>query len=331
MKPAYDSPARAAYRLASDDLQLREVMPENIEAGYFRADCDPAVFYDKCEQYRALSRLDPGLAFSAQVLGSCAELSGYTQGDWVVRPAISPHSRGCAVLLGEHGIAAAEAGLQVVPGPLLVHRHEAGYTVFINGVLEEGQFQVSDAWRCHTQDWLARRILTAVTSLPPAALPADLVPRLARLASGLGLLYGPLHAEVVITAQGPRLVKLAPRLASTPLPELCQLGGWPSQQDLWQKRPVVDVASAAQAVADYSFVITRPGRVLAMRFDQQVRALSSFSHYFLAPPTGQWVQTTTDGTTYGCTVFLRNSSAEALEADIAQLQALNLTDAFVFG
>lgn len=216
----------AAYQLAADDQQLRQVMAANIAAGYFSADCDPAVFYDKCAQHRAVSRIDPGLAFTAQALTSLDALPGDAGRTWVVRPSISPASRGSALLLGLGGIdaSALAVAMQGAAGPFLLHEHEPGEPLFINGVFAQGQFIVSDAWHCYTLDLEGRRILTAVTSLPTSRLPDGLVPRLAAVASGLGMVHGPLHAEVVVTQHGPRLVKLSPRLASTPLPELCRLG-----------------------------------------------------------------------------------------------------------
>ncbi|MHB2242799.1 hypothetical protein [Pseudomonas monsensis] len=326
--------AATGYRLAVDDAQLQQTMPANIAAGFFAAHCHPAAFYDKCVQHLAVSSLAPDLAFDGRQLASLNQLPADDGRGWVVRPAVSPCSRGSAVLVWGEGVSASEAAalLRESPGPFQIHVHEQGYPVFINGVFDAGRFEVSDVWRCHTQDLDGRRHLTAVTSLSLAALPVELVPRLATLASQLGLVHGPLHAEVLITPAGPRLVKLSPRLASTPLPELCRLGGWPSQEEVWQQWPGHRQAtqSPAAAVADYSFLITRPGRIKALRFDREVRALASFSHYFAEPLLGQHVAMTTDGTTYGCTVFLRNPDAAALDEDIARLQALNRQGAFEF-
>ncbi|WP_166220629.1 hypothetical protein [Pseudomonas atagonensis] len=322
------------YRLSCDDEELRQVMPANIAAGFFAPDCQPAVFYDKCVQHLAIKRFASELAFEGQQLASLDQLPPDDGRGWVVRPARSPRSRGSAVLLWGEGVSASEAAelLRESPGPFLIHVHESGYPVFINGVFDAGQFTVSDAWRCHTQDLQGRRHLTAVTSLNVAALPVGLIPRLAAVAAELGMLQGPLHAELVITAAGgARLVKLSPRLASTPLPQLCRLGGWPSQQDCWQQPDDPGRRlTPATAVADYSFLITRQGRIKALRFDREVRALASFSHYFAEPALGQDVAVTTDGTTYGCTIFLRNPDPLALDEDIARLQALNHHDAFEF-
>lgn len=324
--------APVSYRLSSDDLELRQVMPLNIADGFFTAGCDPAVFFDKCAQHQAVRRLAPDLAFDGRQVASLDRLPPDDGRAWVVRPALSPSSRGSAVLLGGQWATASQVAalLDDAPGPFQIHVHEPGYPVFINGVLDAGEFHVTDAWRCHTLDLEGRRLLTAVNSLPSAVLPARLVPQLAALANGLGMLHGPLHAEVVITSTGARLVKLSPRLASTPLPQLCRLGGWPAQEDCWKQWPQALGQGPTQgaAVADYSFVITRAGRVKAFLFDREVRSLESFSHYFVAPPVGKVVAMTTDGTTYGCTVFLRNHCLEKLTEEIAMLQSLNLTDAF---
>lgn len=184
----------------------------------FAAHCHPAAFYDKCVQHLAVSSLAPDLAFDGRQLASLNQLPADDGRGWVVRPAVSPCSRGSAVLVWGEGISASEAAalLRESPGPFQIHVHEQGYPVFINGVFDAGRFEVSDVWRCHTQDLDGRRHLTAVTSLSLAALPVELVPRLATLASQLGLVHGPLHAEVLITPAGPRLIKLSPRLASTP-------------------------------------------------------------------------------------------------------------------
>ena len=325
--------AAASYRMSSDDEELRQVMPANIAAGFFTAQCIPAAFYDKCAQHLAVSRIAPDLAFDGRQLASLSQLPADDGRGWVVRPALSPRSRGCAVLLWGQGISDAQAAalLRESPGPFQIHVHEDGYPVFINGVFQAGRFEVSDVWRCHTLDMDGRRILTAVTSLTPDLLPPGLVQRLAEVAGAMGMLRGPLHIEAVVNGSTARLVKLSPRLASTPLPQLCRLGGWPDQRDCWlQKAERREARQQDVAVADYSFLITRAGRIKAFRFDREVRRLESFSHYFAEPPLGQHVAMTTDGTTYGCTVFLRSHDLKALNNDIATLQALNLEGAFEF-
>lgn len=324
----------ASYRLSSNDQELGQAMQANMAAGFFAADCDPAAFYDKCVQHLAVCRVTPDLAFDGRQLTSLNQLPADDGRAWVVRPALSVQSRGSALLLWGDGISDTRVAelFGGLPGPFQIHAHETGDPVFINGVFEAGQFDVNDAWRCHTLDMAGRRHLTAVTSLNPNMLPAGLVPRLAELAAGLGMLRGPLHAEVVINNAGARLVKLSPRLASTPLPQLCQFAGWPTQKDCWQQVPrsAREGATQEETVADYSFLITRSGRLKAFRFDKEVRGLASFSHYFAEPSIGQRVAMTTDGTTYGCTVFLRSSALESLHNDIARLQTLNLSDAFEF-
>lgn len=321
-----------AFFLSCNDAELREAVQKNTAAGYFAADCDPAVFYDKCAQHRAVQALAPELAFDGMQLASLAELPTDCARPLVVRPAFSPQSKGSALIVGgpdRPSTRQAEHQLRHLSGPFQVHTYEQGQPVFINGVFSAGKFIVSDAWRCICLPVGCREILTAVINIPIHQLPDSLVPQLATLAAGMGMVLGPLHTELVLTDNGARLVKLTPRLASSPLPALCQFGGWRSQQQCWQGEPGrLGVAQPADYVADYSFILLRAGRIKAFYFDREVRALASFSHYFAEPAIGQSVQMTVDGDTYGCTVFLRHRSLEVLENDIATLTSLNMSGAF---
>ncbi|MDC9580365.1 hypothetical protein PSI15_02050 [Xenorhabdus sp. PR6a] len=75
MKGSYaDGCSAPDFILARNDRELVSAMPKNIEAGYFRADCTPKIFYDKCTQYTAIKMLAPELAFNGKCVGTLTDL-----------------------------------------------------------------------------------------------------------------------------------------------------------------------------------------------------------------------------------------------------------------
>ncbi|CAM3504678.1 hypothetical protein XNC1_0244 [Xenorhabdus nematophila ATCC 19061] len=320
------------FILARNDSELVSAMPQNMAAGYFRTDLMPEVFYHKCAQYTAIKTLAPELVFNGRSVNTLTELPRKVVKPMVIRPAFSPQSKGSALIVGGNDRPSMDDVIQQLrhySGPFQLHDYEEGQPLFINGILSIGTLIISDMWRCITLPIGYRDILTAVINLSEKALPEGLPQQLAELAIGMGMLAGPLHIELVLTADGPKIVKLTPRLASSPLPDLCHFGGWQSQQQLWQTKSCnIQHKSLIGYVADYSFIFLQAGRVKQFFFEKEIKALSSFSYYFMSPKIGQDVQMTIDGDTYGCTLFLRNNSLEILESEIAYLTTLNLKGAF---
>lgn len=326
------SSAGPPFVLAATDREMAAAAQANLAAGYLRPRFGIASLYDKHAQHAAVREIDTAWCFDSWVVDSVDELPSLPGEALVIRPTVSPHSKGSAVVVGpSRPLDAAERErLKAAGGPYMVHVHEPGQPLFVNGVLSGQALTLSDAWRCVLVPVGCRDILVAVTKLPLAALPLTLPGRLETLCIELGLRAGPVHVELVLTRSGPKLVKLAPRLATQPLPALCALAGEAGQVALFEQarrarftEVLAPVAQSEVMVADYSFICFRGGVVRRFAYAAEVERLKSFDSYYQPAHPGQSVQATTDGNTYGVTIFLKHRSAGQIDADVKQLSALN--------
>lgn len=323
--------------LAATDRDLPAAAWHNAKAGYWTLPEGPEPLFDKIAQHRFVHAIAPHMAFDAAVVHDAADLPSRPAQLKVIRPALSPSSRGCAVMAGPDLPLSAEsrAWLGSIGGPFLVHDHIAGTPFFVNGVMSGGRLAVSDLWECGLWQSDCRPILVSVIDATLSDLPESTRDTLEMLAKGLGVFAGPVHFEVVRTDSGAlKLVKFAPRLASTPLPELCILAGLPKQASLLEAAQqtdfvtsLPDAAPPVRHVADYSFVFATSGRLRAIRATRAC-ALESVCEVFHAVPAGTEVAATRDGLSYGLTLFLANASREALLADVTRLQQIQSEGVF---
>jgi hypothetical protein len=310
----------------------------NARAGYFTLPFGTRALYDKCVQHAAVRAVTPELALDAWRVETVDGLPGEVDGRTVIRPAVSPTSKGSALILepGDRLQRDELAALRGTGGPFLLHRHEAGTPFFVNAVMSGKQLTVSDAWTCRLLPLGRRHVLVSVVNAGLVTLPGGLIRSLETLAQGIGVHAGPVHVELVDTGHGARVVKLAPRLATDPLPALCRLAEQDDQATLFRRaqardfaEPVAPPREAQGYVADYSFVFTQPGRLRGRTVDP-AEGIASFRYVYHWTEPGRIVEPTADGETYGLTLFLANHSKGALLADIEQLDALNRQGIFVY-
>jgi hypothetical protein len=226
----------------------------------------------------------------------------------------------------------ARAMLQATPGPFQVHRFMPGTPFFVNGVMRDGQLSVADIWRCFTLVFACRPVLVSVVNMDQDSLAPGLIERLGTLVQGLGLQNGPIHFELIDTSAGPRLIKCAARLATDPLPALCDLQRRPGQLDLFLDRFGImpgrmRAAQTPLHVADYSFIHTHEGQIRGMKNAELIQSLPGFRHYYMAPRIGETAAITQDGYSYAATLFLAHASKDVLHDSIARLDALNIAGA----
>lgn len=325
----YGLQGQGGLALAATDRDLREAAQHNVEVGYWLLSGGPEPLFDKIAQHRAIRALAPDMAFDAVVVQDATDLPSRPPSTTVIRPALSPSSRGCAAMAGPDLPLSTEdrARFSTQGGPFLVHEYVAGTPFFVNGVMSGGFLTVSDIWECGLWQVDCRPILVSVINATLANLPVGTRDALETLARGLGILAGPVHFEIIRTDAGSvKLVKFAPRLASSPLPELCTLAGMPTQEArLGQAqrgnfdKHLPGGPPPRRHVADYSFSFSRSGRLRSIRANC-AQSLDSVCVVFHAVPAGTDVRATHDGLSYGLTLFLANASRGALRADIAQLQ-----------
>lgn len=333
----------ASFHLAYSDADQPECLGKNQRAGWYGPSFQPEALFRKTHQHAAITRLTPDLAFDGFSVDSVDDIPVQPGGILTVRPDQSAGSRGSAVFLGlgAQEDQTARAFLKDLPGPYQVHRFEPGTPFFINAVVRAGQLYISDVWKCFTLVSGCRPVLVSVIDMPTEAVYPALAERLHVLVQGLGLQNGPVHFELIQTFGGPRLIKCAARLATDPLPALCDLQGIPGQVGLFLRHfcqeqsasspttadPMRNQPSPRQHVADYSFIHTRPGRIAGLKQSAMIEALPGFSHYYMAPKINEHTEATQDGYSYAATLFLAHASKQTLRDSIARLDLLNMAGA----
>lgn len=325
------------FLVAETDADVARAVTANRQAGFYRDTCDPALICNKSHQHTVFRETDPDLAFEGWHVQDVRDLPFDRNGPLVLRPVVSSSSKGSALIIDRDRFPGSDDLQRLTAGAsgFQIHRHLPGRPIFVNGVMSGGAFSMADCWRCLVMPHGCRDILVSVVNLPRARLPAGLDRRLARIAAAFGIDTGPLHFELVETDHGPKCVKLAPRLATEPLPALCRLAGIGGQTALFEaglacafRDPLPNAAEPGLFVADYSFVADRDGTLLAMTGGDTIRKLASFDHTALAPPIGGTLVATHGGYSYGATFFLKHDQESVIDADIAVLDDMNRAGPF---
>lgn len=132
----------------------------------------------------------------------------------VVKPADSAGSRGVSRVDGAAGLAAAFAAarMHAAGGTVLVEAFMQGVEMSVEGFMTGGRFvplACSDKIRTRPPYLLDTTVL--FPSEQPDAIQARAIDIVGRAALALGLDAAPVHAEVMVTPQGPMLVELAAR------------------------------------------------------------------------------------------------------------------------
>lgn len=335
--------ALASFHLAYSDVHQPDCLSKNQRAGWYGPTFQPDTLYRKTCQHAAIKSLTPDLAFDGFSVASVDDIPSQPSGIMTARPDLSAGSRGSAVFLGlgPQQDQSARAFLKNLSGPYQVHRFEHGTPFFINGVVRAGQLYIADVWECFTLVSGCRPVLVSVIDMAKKAVDPALTERLEVLLQGLGLRNGPVHFELIQTSRGPRLIKCAARLATDPLPALCDLQGISGQVGLLLRyfcqeqsasssasgSPVQKVPKAQRHVADYSFIHTQPGRISGLKQAAMIESIPGFSHYYMAPKVNKYTEATQDGYSYAATLFLSHESKQTLRDSISRLDLLNIAGA----
>ena len=213
---------------------------------------------------------------------------------------------------------------------LIIHKYHRGNSFFINGIVKDKKFFLTDAWQCFILRTALRLLLTSVINLDYfSGVVKKLLDDVSLICSRLGIVNSPLHIEFIETDNGElKIIKLIPRLATEPLPTLCRLLGIPGQLVTFKeflKGDFMETESnkASHYVADYSFVVPKMSRLLKMPYWPDIESLPSFYRIYEKPQIGQLMQKTICGSTYGATVLLKNKDKKALLIDIEKCQQIN--------
>lgn len=319
------------FALSYHDAGLERALADNARSGWFDLVHGAEVFRDRVVQHEVVRRLDPDLALACWTEPTGRALTPPSGEILVARPRAAAGRRGAAVYfgLGPENDREARSLLARQSGDVLVHRFVPGSAIFVNAIMCAGTLAITDVWSIISKRSGCRDILASVVGLPTSALPAELAPRLQRLSTGLGIQNGPMHFELVLADSGPKLIKCVPRIATEPLPDLCDLAGFSGQVDALVSaletgfRTIDRPPSAPSAyVADFSFIVRKDGRFQKLKSKQAIIDLPSFNHFHYLPNIGEMIVTGTSGYNYAATIFLKHSDSIQIDQDLEYLENL---------
>lgn len=225
--------------------------------------------------------------------------------------------------------------LNVPVRALLVQPFLVGEEYAVNTVSGGGRHYVTDVMRYVKQQLPSGRQRLLGDELLPyeavAALPGLLAYACAVL-DALGIVSGPAHTEIMMTAHGPRLIESAARPGGGCVaPQILRRCVGHSQLDVSLLAQLDVDAFAAYAQRPYqlkqhmswvSLIAERSGRVKALRGMDEVRALASFAAVGGLVEVGAQVRATVDLDSVAGMVVLAHPERAQVQADYRRLREL---------
>ncbi|HNW94263.1 MAG TPA: ATP-binding protein, partial [bacterium] len=148
----------------------------------------------------------------------------------------------------------------------------------------------------------------------------------------LGIKNGPAHAEIMMTADGPRLVEIGARVMGGSLPTDLMLDAIGHCQVDWTIACYLEPGTFHQLAAqpytirkhilDKSLITEKPGRLTAIPGWGAIEKLPSYFSSSLSVRVGDYLPQTIDMFTFPGTVLLTHPDPTVVEADYATIRAL---------
>jgi biotin carboxylase len=210
---------------------------------------------------------------------------------------------------------------------LLLQEYLSGDEYVINSVSHQGEHWITDVWKC-SKTFAAdgRKIYDREDLVPPEAaqLPA-LIEYVQGVLDALGIVHGPAHTELILTADGPRLLESGARLSGLACPPALQAATGNDQVALtclsyldplrlaqWPKR-----YRLLQHAKCLNLIAHRPGLFAQSQARQRLESLPSFHNVRFRFPEGARMAPTIDLNSSPGAVFLLHTLLERIDADYA--------------
>ncbi|QGV80457.1 ATP-grasp domain-containing protein [Streptomyces ficellus] len=351
----YGTPAETAERLAefapfcvvagqepgvplADELSERLGLPGNGTAL-------SAARRDKYEMIEALRRA--GVRCADQIKsGSTEDLVAWAEerGRYpvVVKPLSSAATDGVAICRDAEEVRkAADAVLGTVNifgehnDEVLIQSFLDGEEYMVDFVSYDGERYACCIWQYHKKLKGTHRIYDRDSITPPGTSPAtEIIAYMHEALDALGIQYGPTHAEVIVTPEGPVLVEVGARLSGGLLPDFHDICLGANQADVTalaftRPRDFLDryANRTYRKLTEATWILLatdRDGVVESIDQDvvAEIEALESVHTFVPKLAPGKRVRPTVDLYTATAAVHLHNRSAEALERDAARIQQL---------
>jgi len=233
--------------------------------------------------------------------------SGLLGADLVVKPPTSAGTEGVTLVPGGHGWLEAMQGLLgrhnlmgLVNDEVVVQERVTGTEYVVDTVTVDDRHTVTNVCRYGKVTTPAGgMVYESMEFLPPDLPGLDVVVGYARRAlDALGIRFGPAHSEVMLTADGPRLIETGARLAGAGLPGAAQLATGESGVErlvAWLGgRPVRDDFSLQRCVLAVYFIARSSGVLRNVAAYECIRALPTCRYLRINVCEGDRIAATTD-------------------------------------
>ncbi|MFJ7269918.1 ATP-grasp domain-containing protein [Streptomyces sp. NPDC099050] len=260
----------------------------------------------------------------------------------VVKPLSSAATEGVAVCPGPVEVRkAAEAVLGTVNifgernDEVLVQSFLDGEEYMVDFVSYGGQRHACGIWQYRKRLDGTHRLYDRDSVTEPDAEPApEIIAYMHEVLDALGIQYGPTHAEVIVTPQGPALVEIGARLSGGVLPDfndLCLGGNQADMTALAYARPQEFLDRHAGRTyrklteASQIFTATTLEGVVDSLDREVIAEIEALDSVHLVVPKlapGSRIRPTVDLYTATLVVWTRHDSVEVLERDYARIQEL---------
>jgi biotin carboxylase len=297
---------------------------------------------DKAAQRRCWAAAGvPQPSFRLVAAGDCVRLAATAAGFPCVVKAVSL-SGSQGVLRADDPAAAVEAARRIrqvldeaerpASEPLLVEGYLPGPELSIDGVLNDGDLTVTavfDKPGMPDGPTFEETLLVSPSRLAAGTLAAA-VRTAADAARALGLVTGPVHAELRICDRGPAMLELAPRSIGGLCSRALRFPGGASLEEIVLAnalgRPVPAAAGPARPSGVFMLPVPRPGILRAVEGRDGALAVPGVTGLTITIPPGQRVRPLPDGDRYLGFVFAEADTPagveQALTAAVARLRVV---------
>jgi biotin carboxylase len=301
---------------------------------------------DKFEMFRVLS--EHGLACARS--HASADVEALV--DWfraqggaraIVKPCTSAGTDHVTICSSEDEVRAAFAAIVnqrnrmgLINRAAIIQELLEGTEYIVNTVSYKGRHHVTDVWRYgKVQVNGASFVYDRCELLDSTEEPAPaLCAYTSRVLDAFGMQEGPSHNELMLTARGPALIEINPRMAGAQIPRMAAIGIGEGQLEWTAKAYLEREQTPAGFGAPYRrrrhallcpLISHVEGRFRGLAFGPELAELRSFqfADYFVEP--GQRIARTVDCYTQPGIVFLAHDDAAVVSADHARVRELEQT------
>jgi biotin carboxylase len=283
---------------------------------------------DKAAMRRALAAAEvPQPAFVVSEAGDLPDPDDFPL-PWVLKPVGRAGSQG-VIRADDVGAARAAAdrirGLS--DGPLLVEQYVPGVEVAVEGLLRDGDLTVLAVF--DKPDPLEGPYFEETIYVTPSRLPPEALGRVAivtaRACAAIGLVEGPVHAEVRVDHERVHVVEVAARSIGGLCARTLRFGAGIALEELVLRHalgmPLDSIEREPGASGVMMLPIPTAGTLREVRGQDQARAVPGVTGLEITIPRGRPVVPLPDGDRYLGFVFARGDTPAAVEASLRAAHA----------